>query len=76
MLLDCDLLDLGYIGPQFTWSNRREGKGLISKCLDICIGNLEWCNLYPKATVKHGSVAYSNHLPLILTLEGEDVIKM
>ena len=29
VLTDCSLLDLGFIGPEFTWSNRREDEELV-----------------------------------------------
>lgn len=71
MLLDCDLHDLGYSSAQFTWSNKREGECLTSECLDRCVGNSEWCHLFPRTVVCHDSIAYSDHLPLILTMNGE-----
>ncbi|KAK3228272.1 hypothetical protein Dsin_008134 [Dipteronia sinensis] len=31
---ECDLVDLGFSGPRFTWNNRRDGKDSIQKRLD------------------------------------------
>lgn len=33
-LLDCELQDMGFHGPEFTWSNRRLGSALVQVRLD------------------------------------------
>lgn len=68
-LMDCYLHDLGYSGAHFTWSNRREGEGLIIERLDRCVGNSEWCQLFLRAAVCHGLVVYLDNLHLILKVE-------
>lgn len=55
----------------FTWSNRREGEGLIYEWLDRCVGNSEWCLFIPMVVVYHGSATYFAHLHLILCMEGD-----
>ncbi|KAA3469708.1 reverse transcriptase [Gossypium australe] len=42
------LLDLGYVGPKFTWGRRN-----LFQRLDRCIGNKEWINMFPNFLVKH-----------------------
>ncbi|XP_042944747.1 uncharacterized protein LOC122278633 [Carya illinoinensis] len=65
---ECHLHDLGFEGNPFTWCNRREGGQSISERLDRFFSNFKWHSLYPMATVIHGIVAYSDHVPIILKL--------
>ena len=46
-------IDLGFLGPSFTWSNRREGLANIKERLDQCLCDQEWQSLFPKAGVRH-----------------------
>ncbi|XP_021861101.2 uncharacterized protein [Spinacia oleracea] len=41
------LVDLGYNGNPFTWSNAREGLELIRERLDKALSNPSWLNTYP-----------------------------
>ena len=59
-------IDLGFNGPSFTWSNRREGLANIKERLDQCLCDREWQILFPKAGVKHLSNANSDHNPILL----------
>lgn len=45
---------------------------MISERLDRCVGNSEWYHLFPRAIFHHGSVAYLDHLSLLLNVEGEE----
>ena len=38
----CGMIDLGFHGPRFTWSNLRELSGLIQERLDRCFANFSW----------------------------------
>ncbi|KAF5464386.1 hypothetical protein F2P56_014464 [Juglans regia] len=66
---DCELLDLGFKGNPFTWCNKREPAQCISERLDRCLANLKWKALFKMASVSHGSVAYSDHVPIKLQLQ-------
>ena len=48
-----NLLDLGFSGPNFTWSNRRQIAGLILERLDRCFANPSWHMLYSEVLVTH-----------------------
>lgn len=50
---DCRLLDLGYKGHQFTWSNRQEGNDFIDERLDRFQCDLSWRTHFPRAKVIH-----------------------
>lgn len=51
ILTDCDLADLGFRGPKYTWSNCQEGQALIKERIDRGVANLAWCDLFPDAEV-------------------------
>ncbi|KAG6624935.1 hypothetical protein CIPAW_16G060700 [Carya illinoinensis] len=70
MLLDCELRDLDFCGPKYTWCNGRQDAAQVFKRLDRFFGNNSWCNLFNRAFVTHGSISYSDHLPLWIELEG------
>lgn len=65
-IVDCELRDLGFLGTPFTRSNGREGENLVCECLDRCIANLSWCDLFPKSLVTHGATSYSAHIQVWL----------
>lgn len=65
---DCGLLDLGYVGEQFTWEKSRGKHNWIQECLDRGLATQNWCNLFPLAEVRVLDVATSDHLPLYLQL--------
>jgi hypothetical protein len=64
----CDLMDLGYFGPKYTWSNGQERTALIKERLDRGVSNIEWRNLFPKAELQVESTICSDHAPLKLQL--------
>ncbi|KAK2665817.1 hypothetical protein Ddye_004391 [Dipteronia dyeriana] len=68
-LADCGLKDLGFVGPPFTWSNRRDPPHEINERLDRCVTNVEWQNLFPRATISHLPYWKPDHKPLLLHLE-------
>ena len=67
-LSDCSLQDLGYNGPDFSWSNRREDGALVRARLDRCVANNEWLLLFPSYQVHHVVFAASDHMGLMVLL--------
>lgn len=63
----CHLLDLGYQGPSFTWTNGRKGNAHIRERLDRAWCNLAWQHSFGYAWVRHLPRAHLDHHPLLLS---------
>ncbi|XP_058211449.1 uncharacterized protein LOC131323612 [Rhododendron vialii] len=48
----CQLIDLGYMGAKYTWTNGRLGLANVQKRLDRALSNEEWRSLFPEGNVK------------------------
>lgn len=66
---NCRLLDLGFKGSKFTWSNHRKSNGLLLEWLDRGLANHQWSSLYPHAHILHLPWTFSDHNPLHLQLD-------
>ena len=64
----CNLLDLGFSGPKFTWTNKRDIGNLIQERLDRCWATPSWKVLFPEANVSHLARINSDHCPLLVKL--------
>ena len=64
----CNLLDLGFSGPKYTWSNWRQLTDLILERIDRCFANPSWRILFPEALVTHLPRVFSDHYPILLEL--------
>ncbi|GJX71319.1 non-LTR retroelement reverse transcriptase-like protein [Tanacetum coccineum] len=56
----CELVDLSYQGPKYTWCNKRMD-GLICKKLDRVLANQEWLNHYTQSYCVFESGGCSDH---------------
>lgn len=70
VLNDCELSDLGFRGPKYTWSNCWEGFEFIKERLDRGVANSAWCDLFPAVEVWVESSTNSDHAVLTLCLKG------
>lgn len=59
-LLDCGLLDIPFLGSQFTWTN-----GIIFQRLHRILVNPMWCEFFDKSLVTHLAKDGSDHCPLL-----------
>ena len=65
----CNLIDLGFQGPKYTWINKQEIGYFIQERLDRAFVNQEWTDLYPEASVTHLTWVHSDHCPILLSLD-------
>ncbi|XP_075665634.1 uncharacterized protein LOC142635339 [Castanea sativa] len=70
-LLHCGLVDIGYQGNIFTWRNHKQGEAFVQERLDRACATIVWRELFPQATVRHLQALYSDHDPILLTLQRE-----
>ncbi|KAL7249654.1 hypothetical protein ACSBR1_011776 [Camellia fascicularis] len=49
---NCNLIDLGCVGPRFTWTNNRHGLANTMERLDRAMSNDKWRALFPEGTVR------------------------
>lgn len=64
----CNLIDLGFSRPRFTWPNLCRHKYLILERLDRFLANSNWLHLFPDSVITHLLRIYSDHCPLTLNL--------
>jgi exonuclease III len=70
-LSECNLVDLGFRGPKFTWNNGRDGDAFVQERLDRVVANEGWSVQFPKADILVEGALSSDHLPIIVTLQEE-----
>lgn len=44
-----NLIDLGYVGPKFTWTNKRRGLANVKERLHEALDNVKWRTMFPKS---------------------------
>ncbi|KAL7236108.1 hypothetical protein ACSBR1_019391 [Camellia fascicularis] len=63
---NCNLLDLGSVGPRFTWTNNKQGMASTIERLDRAMSNEQWRALFPEGIVRTLPRTYSDHSPLVV----------
>jgi hypothetical protein len=66
MVKECDLFDLGYNGPAYTWTNKRFNSNPTFEHLDWFLANAEWCASFPNTVVYHLPMIRSDHAPILV----------
>jgi hypothetical protein len=66
-------IDLGYSGPAYTWTNKRFSANPTYEQLDRCLGNAEWCTMFPTTTIYHLPMMYNDHAPILAVLNSQRV---
>ncbi|CAM8982331.1 unnamed protein product [Rhodiola kirilowii] len=69
VLADCGLMDLGFKGAKFTYSNKRLGQEEVQSRLDRAVGDELWFQNYQYSNIQHLVSHHSDHCPLLLNLE-------
>lgn len=68
MIDNCNLIDLGFSGPKYTWHRNIQGRCKLSKHLDRTLADFSWRTYFPEATVRHLHRLYSDHNPILINL--------
>lgn len=76
-LKECELVDLGFVGYPFTWSNRRFGTQLIEERLDRFLCNKSWGNCFQEKAALNLVTWSFDHNPILMEVlekrEGEEI---
>ena len=65
----CNMIDIGFSGPRYTWSNRREVQALIQERIDRFFVNPSWCILFLEAKAVHLTRCHLDHCPVLLEMQ-------
>ena len=65
---DCGFLDLGFLGPSFTWCNNQTGDCRVLERLDRSFATSDWLLRFPNCRVHHMHAVFSDHRPLWMEL--------
>ena len=68
-LAHCELIDLGFQGGKFTWNNGKLGVEFVQERIDRACANQAWRDLFRRSQVIHLSASYSDHIPIMLTIQ-------
>lgn len=63
------MIEIGFSGLRFTWTNRREIQALIQERIDKFFVNSQWCLMYPEARVVHLTRCHSDHCPVLMEMQ-------
>ncbi|XP_073361947.1 uncharacterized protein [Aegilops tauschii subsp. strangulata] len=66
VLSDCNLFDLGFKGPGWTYDNKQAGQKNVRARLDRAIASSSWSDHFREAIVEHICSSRSDHLPVLL----------
>lgn len=69
MVVDAGLIDLGYSGPAYTWTNYQQGSNLILERLDRALAMVDWTVSFPKSAIFHLPRINSDHNPILIRTE-------
>jgi hypothetical protein len=65
---ECNLIDLGFCGPKFTWSNRQDAQCNIRVRLDRAVANNSFSELFPENSVENIITTSSDHFAIRISL--------
>jgi hypothetical protein len=71
VLSHCDLQDIGFSGTPWTYNNNSDGRANVHVRFDRGVANYDWSNVYPNAHISHLCSPRSDHMVLLLRLQGK-----
>lgn len=71
---DCGLMDLGYIGPTFTWRSSLRTQPNIQETLDRALATIARKDIYPRTQVCHNDFFGSDHRALNIIIGGPEAL--
>ena len=66
---DCGFVDLGFVGPPYTWWNKQNGTARVLERLDRCLASADWLLQFPNSRVYHLHAVFSDHRPMRVELQ-------
>jgi hypothetical protein len=69
-LQDCELMDLGFEGPKFTWNNRQDCDTNIKVRLDRAVSNGHFSQVFQNCSVENLITTSSDHYAILVSLKG------
>ena len=72
----CSMVDMGFSGPRYTWTNKRDINNLIIERIDRFFMNPDWYVMYPNARVTHLPRCHSDHCPVLMEALPISIIKL
>ena len=70
----CGLMDLGFHGPKFMWTNKNSiWHRNIKERLDRGLGNSEWKIHFPRTEIHHLPRTKSDHCPILMDTDPQKV---
>ena len=72
VLDECGFMDLGYVGPKFTWARHFDNGNSIWERLDRGLATNDWFLKFPGTRVHHLRCDSSDHVPIHIMFSGLD----
>jgi hypothetical protein len=72
MIKQCGLIDLGFSGHAYTWTNKHFSSNPTYERLDRCLVNADWCDAFPNSNVYNMPLIHSlsDHAPILFSTDG------
>ena len=62
----CNMIDMGFVGPRFTWTNKQNVNALVQERIDRFFVNPKWYGAHPDARVTHLTRCVFDHCLVLL----------
>nr|GMD54317.1 uncharacterized protein LOC109166477 [Ipomoea batatas] len=71
-LEDCGLFDLRMCGRRYTWERGKGTDNWVEESLDRAMAGVDWCSLFPQASVQNYDILTSDHTTIFVEFEGPE----